>query len=442
VTDRLPPQDETAERALIGAILRDPDAFDDVRPLVGEDDFHLHAHQVLWRTLAGMIDAGQTPDLVTLRTRLNAAGHLAEVGGDLYLADLWEGAATAANAGYHARLTRDRAARRRLIRLNTEMARDAYDLDVPAEQIVARYEQEVFAVADGATADGPTPLHHHVVEVLADVDDRLTGRSTPALTTGLSSLDQVIGGLHRQRLIILAARPSVGKSALMLHFALVVARLGVGALVISLEMSGRELAQRTLATTAGVPLNVITGATAIDRGTARRLAEGAGECRVPVWIDDRPDHTAETIAATARRAVRKHKVGLLVIDYLQLIEHGGGHRDTLSARIGATTRRLKRLARQLDIPVVLLCQLNREIEHRADGEPKLSDLRDSGEIEQDCDDCLMLWPQDVPALPDGTPAPVQEIRIVVAKQRNGPRAIVSTEYERRFVRFRNAGIPH
>jgi replicative DNA helicase len=435
--DRLPPQAQEAERGVLSAVLRNNAVYDDIRGLVSAADFYLDAHQKVFAQMAGLIAAGKPVDLVILRDRLKAAGHLEDIGGDMYLGDLWEAVPTEANAVYHARIVKEMAGRRRVIHLCNEMTRDVYGRDEPIEQLIARFETDIFRVGEGAADDEPTELFRAVQGVFADIDDRAKGRGPNYIPTGFTDLDRVIGGLHPERLIVLAARPSVGKSAFMLALALAAARQGSGALVFSLEMSVKEFAQRTLATACGVPLNQINGTTALDPSTVTRLAEGAAGCRMPVWIDGRPGHTADTILATCRRAARRHGVKLVVVDYLQLIDHGGHRTDSLAARIGDTTRKLKRLARSLGVPVVCLSQLNREVEKRGDGKPQLSDLRDSGEIEQDADDVLMLWPQDAPVLANGTASPVQEVRVCVEKQRNGPKAIVSLNYVRRFVRFEN-----
>lgn len=432
---RIPPQSLEAERGVLGAVLRDNAVFDDIRGILSAADFYHHAHQKLFAHVAELIGSGKPVDLVILAERVRAVGQFEDVGGYRYLADLWDAVPTGANAEYHASIVRDTAARRRMIHVLTEMTRDAYDLGEPAERLAARFEADIFRVAEGVEADEPIELFRAVQDVYADIDDRATGRKPKFIPTGFPGLDQVIGGLHAERLIVVAARPSVGKSALMLALALAAARQGVPALVFSLEMSAKEFAERTLATTFGVPLNQINGTTALDKPNASRMAAGVDECRIPVWIDGRPHHTADTIAATSRRAVRKHGVGLIVVDYLQLIDHGGGRNDNLAARVGNTARRLKLLARSLGVPVVCLAQLNREVERRGDGKPQLSDLRDSGEIEQHADDVFLLWPQDIPTQPDGTHAPVQEIRLCIEKQRNGPKGIVSLNYVRRFVRF-------
>lgn len=439
---RLPPHSREAEMGVLGAVLRDNATFDDVRGLVSADDFYTDAHQTLFAHMGELIGTGRPADLVTLAERVKAAGRVDDVGGYAYLAELWDAAPTAANAGYYARIVRDHAARRRLIHLCGEIGRDAYDFEEPAEQLVARFESNVFRVADGVASDEPVTLFEAAQQECRDIDDRVTGRATARhIPTGFDELDKVVGGLHPERLIVVAARPSIGKSAFMLALALAAARRGVGALVFSLEMSVREFVQRTLASSCGVPLNQINGTTALDTANATRISQGLEGCRIPVWIDGRPEHTVDTIASTTRRAVRKRGVGLVVIDYLTLIDHGGSPRDTLTTRIGATTRKLKLLAKSLGVPVVLLAQLNREVDKRGDGKPSLSDLKDSGSIEQDADDVLMLWPQDVPTQADGSYSPVQEVRVCVEKQRNGPKAIVSLNYVRRFVRFENAGIP-
>lgn len=225
-------------------------------------------------------------------------------------------------------------------------------------------------------------------------------------------------------------------SAAALTFALSAAEAQTGAIVFSMEMAAEEWASRAMANKSSVPLNCLTGSAKVDERTARKLWDGMGSMGVPVWIDERADHTVHTIAATARRAVRKHKVGLVIIDYLQLIDHGGHRQDSMADRVGHTSRALKILAKTLRVPVVCLSQLNRESEKRADKRPTMADLRASGSIEQDADNVILLWPQQTgPQF--GTD---KVIRLCVDKQRNGPAGVeVETRYVGEFTRFEAAG---
>lgn len=435
--DDLPPHDRDAERAVLAALLRANDLFDDLRPMLTPEDFFFAAHAAVYRVSCDLIGSGKPADLVTVYPLVRAA--LPEFTA-AHLAEIWECDPTGANGRHHAGLVRDHAVRRRLIRLCREIAAEAATSSEPPAELAARFEGDVFAVADAADADEPTSLSDGIDRVFQRLGDLRAGKPATHIPTDIPSLDAVIGGLHPGRLIIVAARPSVGKSALGLHFALTAASNHAAALVVSLEMSAEEWAARAMAACCSVPLNQVTGASAMDTPTARRLVDDSTRARVPVWIDDRPGHTVDTIAAVARRAVRKHGVRLLVVDYLQLIDHGGFKSDNLATRIGNTSRRLKLLARQLGIPVVCLAQLNREVEKRGDGRPQLSDLRDSGAVEQDADDVYLLWPQQPADTPGMVPATEMEIRVCVDKQRNGPRAVVPLTYVRPFVRFEAMGI--
>lgn len=438
-TGDVPPHDRAAEAAVLAALLRCNDLLDDIRPVLAAEDFFYHLHQHVYRAVCDLIGQGVPADLVTVYAELKAR-QLPDFTPAL-LAEIWEADPTGANGRHHARLVRDHAVRRRLIHLCRDIAARAADTSEPPDELVAEFESDVFAVADTAQRQEPTALADAAAEVFADLQAAKTGTARKHIPTGLHGLDAIIGGLHPGRLVIVAARPSVGKSAIGLHFALNAACCGFPALVVSLEMAAKEWAARALARNCGVALNHLTGTTAMDDPTARRLLDRSAEVRVPVWVDDRPGHTVDTIAAVARRACRKHGVKLLVVDYLQLIEHAGYKSDNLATRIGNTSRRLKLLARQLGIPVVCLAQLNREVEKRGDGRPQLSDLRDSGAVEQDADDVYLLWPQNPPDAPGYAPAEEMEIRVCVDKQRNGPRAVVPLTYVRRFVRFDNR-TPH
>lgn len=418
----LPPQDRAAEIAVLGAVLKDNRIFDDIRPLVSAEDFYFDAHQKVFATVADLLAAGAPADLVTVFSRAGGPDVTAQL-----LGDCWEAAGVGANAVYHAGMVREKASARRLIHLCGEMSRAAFGGE-PAAELAARFEDEVFRVADASVAAGLTPLSAAVADVMRSLDDRAAGLAPRHLPTGLVELDAVIGGLKPGAFEVCGARPGAGKSMFGLHCALASARQGVPALVVSMEMSAQEWAARAMAAGCEVPLNQITGMANLAPDSATALVRGQDRCSVPVWVDDRAGHTAATIAAVARRAARKHKVGLVVVDYLGLIDHAGYKSDNLATRVGNTSRTLKVLARQLGVPVLCLAQLNREIEKRGDGMPQLSDLRDSGAIEQDADDIFFLWPNQQDE---------HDMRICVAKQRNGPCAVVNVRCERPFVRFRN-----
>lgn len=433
--DRLPPHSREAEAGVLGALLREGLAADGTFGELTPDDFYYDAHQKIFRVFRDYAAAGKTFDLVTCFEELVTRKEQADVGGAGFLADLYDAMPTAANLEYHADIVRERAVRRRLIHAACELTRDAYDGAAPAADLLERFYESALSTA--RTGKDPVTLTAALRQVMDGIDERNRPGGKRPLTTGFDALDNVLGGFRGGEFVLVGARPSVGKSALALALLLAAAEAGTPGLMFSLEMSAEEMASRVLAMKAEVPLNQIRGRLDDEKATARRLLDAVDRTRLPVWIDDRADHTVASIAGVCKRAVRRHRVGLVVIDYLQLLKHEGGKNDPQHVRVGDTSRRLKLLARTLDVPVVCLAQLNRESTTRTDGRPMLSDFRESGNLEQDCDVALLLWPVAPPEGPAavGPPPAVQEVRICVEKQRNGPRTVVPLDYRRAFTRF-------
>lgn len=432
----LPPHDTTAERGLIGGILHDSQAFDEVRTKIKPDDFYLVAHQRLYSCIASFLDAGKPCNLVILFDELKRLGWVDEVGGAVYLAECWEAAPTGAEANYYAEIVRDAAKRRRLIHLAGEMQRDAFDGISPADEMAAKFESDLFRISDNSNSNEPELIGNSIQEVFENIGQ--PPKPGTFIRTGLSKIDGYIGGYCSGKLYIIAARPSAGKSAFVQQtFEHATQNERVSALLFSLEMPKDELSGRSIARTCQVSLNAVTGLTKPTQEDYDRLFAEYRRCKSSLFVDECEHHTAATIGAIARRAVKKHGVKLIGIDYLQLLEHSGERGDNLSTRIGNTTRALKKLARNLKVPVVLLSQLSRDIEKRGgDSEPQLSDLRDSGAIEQDADVVIMLHPQAV--LVNGGPPPrEQQINAYIRKQRGGPKGTAELMYERAVLTFRD-----
>jgi replicative DNA helicase len=428
--DRLPPHNLEAERGVLGALLREGTAADGTFGHLTPADFYLYPHQLVYAVFHDYAAAGKPFDCVTLFDELIRRNQSKDVGPG-YVAELFDSVPTAANLEHHAQIVREYAERRRLIHAATELVRDAFDGTAQPLDLLERFYDSAVQTADACGRD-PVTLTTALREVMSEIDERMRPGGRRPLTTGFDSLDNVLGGWRGGEFIVLGARPSQGKTALAVSFLLAAAEAGIPSLMFSLEMSATEVASRVLAMRSDVPLNQIRGRLADERNTVHRLIDAVDSTRLPAWIDDRPDHTVASITSVSKRAVRKHKVGLVVIDYLQLMNHEGGKQDTQSIRVGNTSRRLKLLARSLNVPVVCLAQLNRECESRGDKRPNLSDFRESGSIEQDCDVAMMLWPDDTTVSPHD---PLQTIRVCVEKQRNGPRTVVPLDYRRAVVRF-------
>ncbi len=434
--DNVPPHDAAAERGVIGGILRDPETLATVQQVLRATDFYFDHHQKIFQAIADLDAERQPIDLVLLRDRLAQRKHLADVGGVPYLADLWEAVPTGANVEYHAKLVRDAALVRRLIHFANETLRDAYDRSQSAADLVADAERRVLAIGETATANGDRV--RVAAEFLRDglnrIDDRIAAGATLAgLSCGYPALDEYLGGIRPGELIVIGARPSVGKTALALNLMAKVAVEGSPVFLFSLEQPEADIADRLLAMASGVSMHRFTRSAGLAASDAEALSLAAGQSGLggcPIYLDDTSDQTAARIASVSRRAIRKHAVKLIVIDYLQLMRPENA-RDNRNQQVGTLALRVKNLARETGVPIILLSQLNREVEGRGDGEPRLSDLRESGDIEAHADRVLLLHRQ--PNQP--TDQPTTAIDVKFAKQRNGPTGTVTLSYRKAVLRF-------
>jgi len=441
ILDRQPPQSVDAERAVLGSILILPEVCDEVALHLRPEDFYDDAHQRLYRHMLAMHDAGRRVDLTLLIERLKNAGEFELIGGSAAIAEIAEAVPTAAHARYYAEVIRDKSMLRGLISVSTEILRDAYDESVEPREMIGRAEEKVFSVLD----------HHHKGELVEIRDavqqsmDRIRARFGKAegptgLETGFIDFDRLCGGLHPAELIILAARPSMGKTALAMNIAeYIVLHLAAPTLFVSLEMSEIELADRMLSSAGKVNSHRMRNGTLTEED-CRMLNEAAAQIsQSPLYIDVSPSRTMTEIAAAARRLKRKQKLGLIVIDYLQLIEPDNS-RDHRQEQVAKIARRLKALARELGVPVLCLAQLNRQAD---DNKPRLSHLRESGAIEQDADVVLLIHREDY-YQEGGEPVEqaAADAELIVAKQRNGPTGKVKLLWRKQFMRFENAAEGH
>jgi replicative DNA helicase len=428
--DRVPPHSREAEQQVIASLFRLPECRDDLFSRVRAEDLYLDAHQLVWRAAADLHHRGQPAELVAVAERLKADGDLANVGA-AYLAELWDANPTGFGWEYYAGIVADHATRRRLILTCSEMARDAFDGVAPAGEMLGELERRVFSLGDAGHVSEPVSLAEAMSDALHEMNERLAGRGSLPISTGFDSLNNVIGGFKKGQLIIVAARPAVGKSAIALNFSLF-ALEQVPVLFFSQEMSRVELASRALAFYSDVPLHVIDGTKRPTGEQVRQLIEASQFLRKnELWIDDRSHLSPSEIARTVRREMRRIGAKLVVVDYLQRMNHDKTAGDTTTRQVGETAKQMKTLARNCDVPVICLAQLNRGVEGRGDGKPRLSDLRDSGEIEQEADVVLMLHPHERnPSDPT-----LQQIDVLIEKQRNGPTSLVTLDYRRPATRF-------
>jgi len=435
---RQPPVDRDAEQAVLGSILLKPDVLDELVTILVPEDFFDEAHQKLYRHMVAMHGDGKKIDITLLVNRLKAHNDYESVGGAQYLGEILEAVPTAAHARYYAEIVREKATYRALIDVATDVLQEAYSENRDAKSLVSEAEQRVFSILDSRhTAD-----IHSLEDILHIAIDRMEARQKGERVQGgvetlFSELDALTGGLHASELIILAARPSMGKTALAMNIAENVAvRLREPVLFLSLEMSAIELADRLLCSAARVNSHRLRTGT-LSQEDHKRLIQTASELSTaPLYVDDSPSRTVTEIAAAARRIRRMHKgrLGLVVIDYLQLIEPDNP-RDPRQEQVARIARRLKGMARELKVPVLCLAQLNRQAEDTRDHRPRLSHLRESGAIEQDADVVMFVHREEYYHHGEDRKEYAGEAELIVAKQRNGPVGEVPLTWLREYTRF-------
>ncbi|TWU48789.1 Replicative DNA helicase [Rubripirellula tenax] len=436
VLQREPPFDLEAEMGVLGSVLLLPSICDEIASLKAED-FYSDANRKIYHAMREMYDGGEKIDITLLVSRLRTAGDYEEVGGAAYLARLSSAVPNAAHASFYAAIVSEKAVFRRLIESSTEILRDAYEQNSTAKELCAQAEQKVFAIMDGRSSQSV----HSISDVLHQAMDRMEARLRDEYVdggaeTGLKMFDEMTGGLHNGELIILAARPSMGKTALAMNIGehcSIVQRAPV--LFVSLEMSGIELADRMLCSLARVNGHRLRNGSISSDDRDRLISKANEISEAPLYVDDSPSRTVSEIAATARRIKRKENgLGLIVIDYLQLIDPDNS-RDPRQEQVAKIARRLKGMARELEVPLLCLSQLNRQAEDGKDHRPKLSHLRESGAIEQDADVVMFVHREEYYHRGEDKAQFAGQAEIIIAKQRNGPVGDVELTWEAEYTKF-------
>jgi replicative DNA helicase len=416
-------------------MLRDNVVIGDILQIARPENFYFDAHQKIFQAITTLYDGGKPIDSVILAEELKNRKQIEDIGGYGYLGELWEAAPTAANAEYYAKIVREKAIIRHLIHASNEILRDAYDQVMPADELLEGAERKVLDIAEM----GITGQTYTLAQAINEAYDRIDTRQQPdqssisGLPTGFIDVDEKTAGLQNSELIILAARPSHGKTALSLNIARHVAvEEGHPVFFVSLEQSRIELAERLLCSQAKVDSHKLRKGH-ISAEDNRKLINAGGILRdARLFIDDTPGQGMLRIAANARRLKLREKIRLVVIDYLQLIEPDN-RRDSRQEQVAHISRRLKFLARELQIPVMALAQVNRTSEDRQDHRPRLADLRESGSIEQDADTVILLHRPEMyePGQNEGI------LEVLIAKQRNGPTGEVKLTFLKQYMRFEN-----
>jgi replicative DNA helicase len=439
IFERQLPQSMEAEKSVLGSILLLPEVFDEVALILRAEDFYSDANRRIYEHLLVMHNAAESIDPMLLVERLRRAEQYEAIGGAAYLAEIAQAVPTAAHAEYYAKIVAEKAVLRSLIHAGTDIVHDAYDPTMETRTALSRAEEKVFGILESRGSGDLSSISDVLHESLERIDSRLDNQKAfGGLETGFEDYDQLTGGLQNSELIILAARPSMGKTALAMNITEHIAvQLRAPVLFVSLEMSALELGDRLLCSVAEVNSHRLRTGT-ISPEERRKLVKTAGEIsEAPLYIDDSPSRTMTEIAANARRLKRRENLSLVVIDYLQLIEPDNA-RDPRQEQVAKVARRLKGLARELSVPVLCLAQLNRQVEATRDNKPQLSHLRESGAIEQDADVVMFVHREEYYQTNEEDRERVRgQADLLIRKQRNGPTGDVKLAWIHDFTRFRS-----
>lgn len=439
LTGHIPPHSTDAEVAVLGAMLVDKDAVSKVVEVLDPDCFYHDKHQTIFTAMIAMFERGVQIDLVTLNNELSRNGTLERVGGMYTLTDISARTVTAANVEHHARIVLERYLKRQLIKVAGEIITDCYDETSDALDEVDRAEQRIFDVAEKRlkrSYSGMKKLTKEAIErifALASGD----GNGVTGVPTGFTALDEKLSGLQPSDLVIVAARPSMGKTAFALSIAREAAREGHAVGFFSLEMSAQQLVLRLISADAEVNLQALRSGRLSQKEMHDIVARIDKLMNAPIYIDDSAALSPVEFRAKCRRMKMEHKIELIIVDYLQLMH--APKAESREREISVISHTLKQVAKELNIPIVALSQLNRTLEQRADKRPMLSDLRESGSIEQDADVVMFVHRPEyykIETFEDGR-STENIAEIIVGKQRNGPVGDVRLHYNKELARFHN-----
>ncbi len=433
VSDRVPPHNVEAEMSALGCMLLSREAMDLAAEKISPESFYELGHQTIFSAMLELYKSGQVVDLVTVADKLDRLGRLDTIGGAVYLAKLAESVPTTAHAESYFRIVSSKAVLRNLISTATDIVKKCYEAEQEAEELLDMAETSIFDVAEKGVKDSFTPVKKTIAGVVDKMEKLYDHkRHCTGVPTGFDDLNELTSGFQNSDLVVLASRPSMGKTALALRIAEHVAiREKMPVAIFSLETSADQLVQRLLCSRAKVD-NQRVRKGFIKKGEWPEIIQAAGLLtEAPIYVNDMPALSVLQVRAIARRLKSTYDVKLVILDYLQLLRGTAKRYENRQQEISDMSRALKALARELDIPVLVLSQLNREVENRPNKRPQLSDLRESGAIEQDADVVLLLVRPDYYD-PDDRPGIAE---LIVAKQRNGPVGKVELIFEHSYTRF-------
>jgi replicative DNA helicase len=439
VAERTLPHNLEAERSVLGAVLLNNEVFNLAAEVVDAPDFFRDAHRRIFEKMVRLSERGDAIDLVTLKEELARSGELDEVGGPAYIAALADGVPRSTNVEHYARIIKEKATLRNLIFSANKILATAYEAEEEADVILDQAEHAIFAIADDKVRDGFVSLRD-LAHASLDTIEKLHARKEliTGVPTGFTDLDEMTSGLQPSDLVIVAARPSMGKTSLVLNIAQHVGTrtdLSVG--IFSLEMSKEQLFLRMLTAEARIDAHRLRGGFLGERDWGK-LSQAIGTLsEAKIFIDDTPSIGVLEMRAKCRRLASEHGLNLVIIDYIQLMQ-GRGKFENRTLELASISRSLKGLAKELSVPIVVLSQLSRAPEARSDHRPQLSDLRESGALEQDADVVVFIYREDVYADKNAASADSAGVaELIIGKQRNGPTGVVKLAFIREFTRFEN-----
>jgi len=439
VAERTLPHNLEAERSVLGAILIHNDAFNSAVEVIDAGDFFRDAHRRIFDRMVRLQERGDAIDLVTLKEELSRTGELDEVGGPAYISALVDGVPRSTNVEHYARIIKEKSTLRNLIYSANKILANAYDAEEEADTILDQAESAIFAIADKKIRDGFVSLKD-LAETSLDTIEKLASRKelVTGVPTGFTDLDELTSGLQPSDIVIVAARPSMGKTSLVLNMAQHVGTktdMTVG--IFSLEMSKEQLFLRMLTGEARIDAHRLRGGFLGERDWGK-LSQALGTLsEAKIFIDDTPSIGVLEMRDKCRRLQAEHGLNMVIIDYVQLMQ-GRGRFENRTLEVASISRSLKGLAKELRVPIVVLSQLSRASEQRSDHRPQLSDLRESGALEQDADVVIFIYREDQYADKNAPPTEAAgTAELIIAKQRNGPTGVVKLAFIREFTRFEN-----
>ncbi len=435
---KVPPQNLEAEQSVLGGILLDNLALNTVLELLETSDFYSEAHRKIFSSIIELSNRNEPCDLITLSNILKDQKRIEQVGGTAYLASLVDNVPSAVNIAYYAKIIKEKSILRRLIGTATEILNKSYDAGMDIDSVLDEAEHAIFEISENKIRPSFYPIRDIIKDSFKTIE-RLYAKKelVTGVATGFDKIDDITSGLQRSDLIIIAGRPSMGKTAFALNIAQYAAlEMGVPVAIFSLEMAKEQLATRMLAAEARVDSQRLRKGF-LGETDWPKLTTAAGRLsEAPIYIDDTPAITAIEMKAKSRRLKAENGLGLIILDYLQLMRGSSSYRDSREQEISEISRSLKALAKELSVPVIALSQLNRKVEDRTSRRPQMADLRESGAIEQDADLIAFIYRDEVYNRSDDNPEKgIAEI--IIGKQRNGPTGMVKLAFQEKYTRFEN-----